>query len=151
MSTSARMISLLDEVLEVALLVNRDMDSSLGELGLTPARAHLLWELFQRGPSAQRVLADALGVTPRNVTGLVDGLERTGYVTRQPHPVDRRSTLVSLTDHGTEVTAQMQKGQEHFARLLFAELTDAQLDALDEGLTHVLHRLREVVPEGNQR
>ena len=145
------MISLLDQVLEVALLVNRDMDSSLGELGLTPARAHLLWELFQRGPCAQRVLADALGVTPRNVTGLVDGLERTGYVTRQPHPVDRRSTVVSLTDHGTEVTTQMQHGQEHFARLLFAELTEAQLDALGQGLTHVLDRLREVVPEGDRQ
>jgi DNA-binding MarR family transcriptional regulator len=145
------MISLLDQVLEVAVLINQDMDSSLGDLGLTPARTHLLWELFHRGPSTQRVFADALGVTPRNVTGLVDGLEETGYVTRRPHPVDRRATLVMLTDQGTEVMTQMQKGQEHFARLLFADLPDRQLDALDQGLAHVLDRLRAVVPRGESQ
>jgi DNA-binding MarR family transcriptional regulator len=147
MATPERMITLLDQVLEVALLINQDMNSSLGDLGLTPARTHLLWELFHRGPSTQRVLADALGVTPRNVTGLVDGLEETGYLTRQPHPLDRRATLVTLTDHGTDVMTQMQKGQEHFARLLFADLSDPELEALRQGLTHVLDRLRELVPK----
>ncbi len=148
MATPERMITLLDQVLEVAVLINQAMNSSLGDLGLTPARTHLLWELFHRGSCTQRVLADALGVTPRNVTGLVDGLEETGYVTRQPHPVDRRATLVTLTDHGTDVMTQMQKGQEDFARLLFADLSDRQLDALRRGLGHVLVRLREVVPKG---
>lgn len=145
------MIHLLDQVLEVAVLVNQDMNHSLGDLGLTPARTHLLWELFHRGPSTQRVLADALGVTPRNVTGLVDGMEETGYVTRQPHPTDRRATLVTLTDHGTEVATQMQKGQEHFARLLFSDLSDPELDALHHGLAHVLGRLREVVAKEHQQ
>jgi DNA-binding MarR family transcriptional regulator len=88
----------LRSVLEVAVLVNRDMDRSLGEHGLTPARTHLLWELFRRGPCTQRVLADvladALDVTARNVTGLVDGLEETGYVTRRPHPQDRLREMV---------------------------------------------------------
>jgi DNA-binding MarR family transcriptional regulator len=145
------MITLLDQVLEVAVLINRDMDSSLGEHGLTPARTHLLWELFHRGPCAQRVLADALGVTARNVTGLVDGLEETGYVTREPHPEDRRATLVTLTDHGTDVMTQMEKDQERFARILFADLPDRQLAALTRGLAHVLDRLRELVPQGEGR
>jgi DNA-binding MarR family transcriptional regulator len=146
MQKSERMIMLLDEVLEVAILVNRDMNSSLGEYGLTPARTHLLWELFQRGPTTQRLLADALGVSARNVTGLVDGLEETGFVTREPHPQDRRAALVTLTDRSTEVMTQMQKGQEEYARLLFANLSDRQLASLSQGLGHVLARLRELVP-----
>lgn len=48
MRTSERMITVLDQVLEVALLVNRDMDSSLGDLRLTPAPTYLLWELLHR-------------------------------------------------------------------------------------------------------
>ena len=85
-------IATLDQVLELAVLINRDMASSLAGYGLTPARTHLLWELFHRGPSTQRVLADALRVSARHVTGLVVGLEETGYVTRGPHPGDRRGT-----------------------------------------------------------
>ena len=89
MATDEQMIALLDQVLEVAVLIDRDMSSSLGEYGLTPARTHLLWVLFHRGPCTQRALADELDVTARNVTGLVDGLEESGYVTREPHPGDR--------------------------------------------------------------
>jgi DNA-binding MarR family transcriptional regulator len=97
------------------------------------------------------VLAEALSVTARNVTGLVDGLEETRYVTREPHPRDRRATLVTLTDHGTDVMTQMEKGQEYFARLLFADLPDRHLDAMTRGLAHVLDRLRELVPKGESQ
>jgi DNA-binding MarR family transcriptional regulator len=150
MATDEQMIALLDQVLEVAVLIDRDMKSSLGEYGLTPARTHLLWVLFHRGPCTQRVLADELDVTARNVTGLVDGLEQSGYVTREPHPGDRRATLITLTDRGTDVMTQMQKAQETFARLLFADLPGRELTALTQGLAHVLDRLRELVPKGEQ-
>lgn len=151
MTSSDPTLDALDQVLEVAVLVNQDMNRSLGDLDLTPARTHLLWQLFQRGPSTQRVLADALRVTARNVTGLVDGLEETGYVTREAHPVDRRATLVTLTDHGTAVMTKMQREQREFARLLFADLSAGALDALTQGLAHVLDRLRELVPQGDPR
>lgn len=145
------MIALLDQVLEMAFLINRDMEASLGEYGLTPARTHLLWELFHRGPCTQRLLAEALDVTARNVTGLVDGLEETGHVTREPHPEDRRATLVTLTDRGTDVMTQMLKGQEQFARILFADLPDRQIGALTQGLAPVLDRLRELAGKGEAR
>ncbi len=62
-----------------------------------------VWLLHQNGPSTQRELAEALGVSARNVTGLVDALVETGFVRRGPHPTDRRATLVSLTDPGPRV------------------------------------------------
>jgi DNA-binding MarR family transcriptional regulator len=144
-------IVLLDQLLVVAVLINRDMDISLGERGLTPARTHLLWEAFHRGPCTQRVLADALGVTPRNVTGLVDALEETGYVRRGPHPDDRRATLVRLTDQGNDAMMEMQQGQVEFARILFADMPDRQRAALSRGMAHVLNRLRELVPKESAR
>ena len=45
-------------------------------------------------------LALALGVTPRNVTGLVDTLEREGLVRRVPDPADRRSVRAVATAEG---------------------------------------------------
>lgn len=47
-------------------------------------------------------LARAGGVSSRNVTGLVDTLERDGLVTRVPDREDRRSVRVHLTDAGRE-------------------------------------------------
>jgi len=46
-------------------------------------------------------LAARLHVTPRNVTGLIDHLERDGLVARVPDPGDRRSVLAHLTERGT--------------------------------------------------
>ena len=48
------------------------------------------------------ILADKLGVSRATITGLVDGLERDGLVSRQPNPEDRRAFHVQLTDKGGE-------------------------------------------------
>jgi DNA-binding MarR family transcriptional regulator len=45
-----------------------------------------------------RDLGDALRLTSGAVTGVIDRLERTGWVTRRPHPNDRRSVRVVLSD-----------------------------------------------------
>jgi len=45
-------------------------------------------------------LAQSAGVTPRNVTGLVDTLEREGLAQRTQDPSDRRSVLVTITPAG---------------------------------------------------
>ena len=135
-------------MLELAVLVNADMASSLGELGLTPARTHVLWVVFHRGPSTQRALAEALDVSPRNVTGLVDALEEGGFMTREPHPSDRRATLVTLTAHGRKVAEQMVRGHDEFARLLFGRMSAGTFDGLVRGLSEVLEVLRENVSTG---
>lgn len=53
--------------------------------------------LVERGsPLSPKDLITHLGVTSGAVTGIVDRLERQGYVRRAPNPDDRRGTLVSL-------------------------------------------------------
>ena len=85
MTSPERQTSALDQVLELVYLLDEDMTRALARDGLTKSRAPLVWHLHRRGPSTQKALADALGTTPRNVTGLVDGLAATGFVTRGPH------------------------------------------------------------------
>lgn len=133
----------LDQVLELAILINDDMTRSLERDGLTPTRAHLLWELHRRGRSTQRALAEALDVSPRNITGLVDALVATGFVTREPHPTDRRATLVSFTEHGARIAKALDVGREQLAELLFAGMSDEQFDGFVTGLDAVLATIRD--------
>jgi DNA-binding MarR family transcriptional regulator len=59
-------------------------------------------------------LADDLVMTPRNVTGLVDHLERDGLVTRVPDPEDRRSVRARLTETGrARIEGIWKEGLEH--------------------------------------
>ncbi|TDD95416.1 MarR family winged helix-turn-helix transcriptional regulator [Jiangella asiatica] len=143
MADQTRQTQALGRILELVVVLSEDMTRGLERLGLTDSRAHLLWELHHRGPSTQRTLADALHVSARNITGLVDALVATGFVTREPHPTDRRATLVSFTEHGAATAAALERGQHEFARILFEEMPDHRLDGLVEGLNEVLDRLRK--------
>jgi DNA-binding MarR family transcriptional regulator len=135
---------MLDRVLELALLLGRDASEGLARMGLTESRAHVVWELQRRGPCTQRALADALKVAPRTITTLIDALVETGFVTREPHPSDRRATLVTFTALGQDTARALVEGHRRLARELFADLPAEALDGLDAGLVHVIDRLRSV-------
>lgn len=49
------------------------------------------------GPRTPAELAEAAGVTRATMTGLIDTLERDGFVKREPDPKDRRMMSVLLT------------------------------------------------------
>lgn len=124
------------------VVLNDDMTHEIEALGLTRSRTHLLWELGRRGPVPQRVLAEALKVTPRAVTGLVDALVADGLTTREPHPSDRRATLVTLSSRGETVVARLERDHAALARALFGPMSRRELDGFARGLGSVVARLR---------
>jgi DNA-binding MarR family transcriptional regulator len=134
--------AVLDRVLELVVLLNDDMTHAIEALDLTPSRTHLLWELGQGGPVTQRVLADALKVTPRAVTGLVDALVESGFVTREPHPADRRARLVTFTPEGKKLIANLQRDHRALARALFGSMSHREFDSFARGLGDVITSLR---------
>jgi DNA-binding MarR family transcriptional regulator len=135
-------------VLELVVLLNEDMTGPIEALGLTPSRTHLLWELGLRGPVPQRVLADALKVTPRAVTGLVDALVDGGLVTREPHPTDRRATLVTFTSAGKRLVDRLQRDHRALAGVLFGPMSDEGFDSFARGLAEMIARLRAHIALG---
>ncbi|GAA0718183.1 MarR family transcriptional regulator [Dactylosporangium roseum] len=132
----------LDLVLELVVLLNADMGRRLAADQLTPARAAVLWALRRRGPVTQRELAEALEVSARNITGLVDGLAGADLVSREPHPTDRRATLVTLTRRGTRLVETLEAEQREFAALLFADMPATRFHGLLDGLADVVGRLK---------
>jgi len=80
------------------------VDKLLRPHGLTFARYELLMLLlFSRtGAMPMNKASARLQVHPTSVTNVVDRLEGAGLVERRPHPTDRRTTLVAITDQGRE-------------------------------------------------
>ena len=72
-------------------------DLGAREYGMSYARGRVVAALHALGPVKMRRLSQAVGVTPRTITGLVDALEADGWVVRQADPGDRRATIVALT------------------------------------------------------
>ena len=66
----------------------------------TDLRCLELLMLSSRGLSP-RELGGRLGLTTGSVTAMLDRLERLEFLTRTPHPDDRRKSVVRLTTPGT--------------------------------------------------
>jgi DNA-binding MarR family transcriptional regulator len=75
------------------------------EVGLSFGKIRAIRRIARR-PMPMSELASLLSVDPPNLTAVVDDLERSGLVVRQPHPTDRRVKLVVATPEGTAVAAQ---------------------------------------------
>ncbi len=103
------------------------MDRWLEKHGLSEGRMSALWMLNRSGPSTQGDLASALDVSPRNVTGLVDHLERDGFVVRSPDPDDRRAVRVQLSPLGEAKLAGIQKEMGNTRESIVAGFTDEEL------------------------
>ncbi|HEU4806819.1 MAG TPA: MarR family transcriptional regulator [Homoserinimonas sp.] len=134
----------LDQLLEATVLLQKDLARAFEGTPLTTARTHLLWTL-RTGPMTQQALATALEVSPRNITGLVDALEASGYVARGAHPTDRRATVVSLTELGERTMAKMGEDHRMLSHDLVAGLERDDVDRLERGLDVVIDRLKSLM------
>jgi len=82
--------------------------------GLSEGRIGVLFRLKRGGDMPLGELADDLDSSPRNITGLVDHLERDGLVERVPDPTDRRSVRARLTAEGRALIDRIwEEGMEH--------------------------------------
>lgn len=76
--------------------------------GLTGAQYNVLNVLEGRPQGmSQRELSDVLVVDRSNVTGLLDRMEKAGWVKRADDPADRRVYRVSLTPAGRKLWAKV--------------------------------------------
>ena len=114
-----------------------------------------LWGNCQRAgcenekPLTPAALAERTGVTRATITGLVDTLERAGFVTRTPHPEDRRMMSVGLTKRGEKLLAEIMP--EHFRRMawLMSPLSESERKTFVRLLTKVLERAGELPGESS--
>ena len=111
----------------------------LRPLGVSAAGGLVLGILRDQGPLAPSELGARLIVTRATVTGVVDSLERRGFVRRAPNPSDRRSVLVEITPQGLDVVGQVRTLIHRHERDWMGVLTEAELGAYIE----LLHRIQD--------
>ncbi len=135
---SAGVMAAVTSVMRVQQILQSAVDSALKPHGLTFARYEALVLLYfaRRGSLPMRVMGERLQLHPTSVTNIVDRLEADGLVKRIPHPTDRRTTLVEITDQGK---VRREAATEAVTAVDFGlrGLTDRQTEALTDLLAKV--------------
>lgn len=71
------------------------------------AAAPLLWIERLGNDVRQNALADAVGIEGASLVRLLDELQASGLITREPDPADRRANAVNLTEAGWAVVHEV--------------------------------------------
>jgi DNA-binding MarR family transcriptional regulator len=79
-------------------------------------------------------MARRLMVAPTVLTGIVDRLEKRGFVRRENDPLDRRKLRLCLTDDGRRVSIAVEQALVAEVASEMAVLTREDLAELDHGL-----------------
>ena len=102
MSVEDRLIFLISKVYQ-KLIINLQKSFSESRIEATPIQVMLLFFLQQNNGLSLTQISQGLMLENPTVTGLIDRLEKLGYVKRSDHPNDRRVYLVRLTEKGNKV------------------------------------------------
>jgi DNA-binding MarR family transcriptional regulator len=138
-------LSVVGRLFRLAPQLTELLDLGAREYGMGFARGRVLWALQESGPVVMRALSQRLGISPRTVTGLIDALEADGWVTRTPHPDDRRATIISITPTAETALSTMRASYEGLAHDLLAGLDPADLARCQSVLGTIHDRLPGVV------
>jgi DNA-binding MarR family transcriptional regulator len=102
--------------------------------GLTPSQLSTLATVGKNGPVRLGDLAATERIAPSTLTRLISVLEDKGLVHRDAAPGDARAFLVSVTEQGRAVLAQIQQEATSLLAEMLMTLPPDQLSALADAL-----------------
>ena len=111
----------------------------------------LLLFLHEHGEVSHATLQRRLGVDGATVTRLVKQFESEEAVNRRLDPADNRFTLVSLTEYGKQIAAEVRQGRRQFQRRLLAGVNQEEQKTAIRVLEQVRRNLESIAHRDDQR
>ena len=103
-------------------------------LELRESDVNCLDVISRRGPISPSALARQTGLHPATMTGILDRLERGGWISRERDPSDRRAVLVrAVRNRGAEIF-RLYRGMNSAVDEICARYSDAELELLADFL-----------------
>lgn len=105
------------------------------DLNLTIGQLKSLFFIDFKGCTNLKSLAEALGVTPPNVTGIIDRMVEQGLVTRGENPENRRMLVVQATEKGKRLVSRLREVHAGTLKDALSKLSEMELEQLANGLS----------------
>lgn len=136
----AALVSSLNAHSEAVVLFHSWVAQSMG---LDPTAYKTLFLLKRLGPLSAGEIAKETGLTAASVTDLIDRLVAKGYVSRGPHPTDRRRVVATLIE-ASVIDARRGFGVPNPSLAELCKRYDTQqLEVIADFLSRNAQRLRD--------
>lgn len=115
--------------------------AALAPYGVHPRQFAVLRALSTADGSSQQQLSQALYIPASKLVALIDDLEERGLLERRPHPSDRRTRSLHLTNSGHDILAELLDATAEHEKRLFAGLSTLERAQFDQLLLRVASSL----------
>lgn len=115
--------------------------------GFTFRQCQVLGQLAYDGPLSQNVLAEKMRVEPPTLVGILDRMERDGWIRRQACAEDRRKKLIHATELAQPVWEKILRCGRRVRARASQGLSRKQLDQLRAMLETVQTNLGAEAPQ----
>ncbi|MEO7015333.1 MAG: MarR family transcriptional regulator [Leifsonia sp.] len=139
----------VSSVFTVNSLIIRAGDVIVGPLGESSAR----WQVLGRAFCGMTVadMAKEIGHARQSTQRVANDLVADGLAEYRPHPTDRRTQIVHLTDRGRNVLEQIYERQLQWSQGVFENLPSTELVDATEALRSVATQLEMLISQSNER
>jgi MarR family transcriptional regulator for hemolysin len=115
---------------DVARMMRWQFDRRASNLKLTRSQWSVLAHLLRSDGIQQKELAEQMDITAITLTGLLDRMEREGWVERRADPGDRRAKRVYLTEKVAPVTKELRSLAREVRKSALQGLSEAEQQQL---------------------
>jgi DNA-binding MarR family transcriptional regulator len=129
----------------VSRLVGGRMRMKLEEIGLHHAQGLILFHLWREDGIAQKVLAQALHITPPTATNTLQRMERDGWIQRRRDAIDQRVVRVYLTQRSRTLREEARNSFRELDQELTAVLSQDERNILVASLSKVRQYLLQAI------
>lgn len=138
--------SLIYSVCSTSLAMERALNEGLAPHGITYRQWQVLGWLVLEGPLAQGELAERMRIKPPTLVGIVDRMERDGWLERSPCREDRRRKLLRLTGRVEPVWERIASAARRVRSRAAEGFSDEELHHLFVGLERIRGNLSRPTP-----
>jgi DNA-binding MarR family transcriptional regulator len=127
---------------QVQRVVRRRSAATWMNLNLTVPQVKTLFFVSNQPGTNPTSIAAALGVTPPNVTGIVDRLVEQGLLIRRGNDEDRRALILQTTEKADSILSGLRGRRTDVLRKLYDYLEERDLSQLAESLSKLVEAAR---------
>lgn len=119
----------------------------LHTLGLHRGQPPVLIALHEQDGLTHSELAEHLGITRATITKMIQRMERSGFLKREPDANDRRVSRVYLTRAGHSVYADLESFQQQMDTESFRGFSEEEREVLHGFLLRIRENLAQAIQE----
>lgn len=130
--------------------IQRYYEVALAPYEITPVQFYVLNALFETDGQKFKDLAESVSMDGSTLTGILDRMERGGFVERRQDPEDRRSLLVYLTGKAVRLGPEMVESAARLDREIKAQFSKEEFAAFSQVLNSLFASADLLLPGGGE-